>query len=205
MARSAPSVAAMGLTVLGLGAADHAVASFDASSWLWSAAKSEMARVNGVTARVDTRVEVPKAPRHPMQVSQTDRFLILRDLSHRPVSSIDLTTLQVTATTPTTAGLGVSVALHDDAAFVIDAVQGVVRQLDPRTLAPIGEPLRFPPGITGGVFDGKGRLWIAVPSEGTVSAITAAALPSSDGADGGGGRGPAQVGTTVGRRRPATT
>ena len=35
-------------------------------------------------------------------------------------------------------------ALHDDAAFVIDAVQGVVRQLDPRTLNPVGEPLRYP-------------------------------------------------------------
>ena len=66
-------------------------------------------------------------------------------------------------------------ALHEDAAFVIDAVQGVVRQLDPRTLAPVGEPVRYPPGITGGAFDGEGRLWIAVPSEGTVSAITAGA------------------------------
>ena len=55
-ARSLALVAAMGLTVLGLGAADHAVASFDASSWLWSNATSEMARVNGVTGRVDTRL-----------------------------------------------------------------------------------------------------------------------------------------------------
>ncbi len=73
-------LAAMGLTVLGLGAADNAVANYDASSWLWSAARSELARVNGVTARVDTRTEVPGARRHPMQVTQTDRLLILRDL-----------------------------------------------------------------------------------------------------------------------------
>ncbi len=58
-------VAAMGLTVLGLGVADHAVASYDASSWLWSSAKSEIARVNGVTGRVDTRVEVAQAPPPP--------------------------------------------------------------------------------------------------------------------------------------------
>jgi hypothetical protein len=62
--------------------------------------------------------------------------------------------------------------LHDDAAFVIDSVQGVVRQIDPRTLSPIGDALRYPPGITGGVFDGAGRLWIAEPSEGTVSGIS---------------------------------
>lgn len=173
--------AAMGLTVLGLGVADHAVANYDASSWLWSAGKSEMARVNGVTSRVDTRLQVPSARGHTMQVAQTDRYLILRDLATGQVSAIDLATLQVSATYPTTDGLGMSVALHKDAAFVIDAVQGVVRQLDPRTLAPIGEPVHYPPGISGGVFDGEGRLWIGVPGEGTVSAVTPAPLPSPQG------------------------
>ncbi|MEH0846271.1 fibronectin type III domain-containing protein [Micromonospora sp. CPCC 205711] len=190
-------LAAMGLTVLGLGAADNAVANYDASSWLWSAARSELARVNGVTARVDTRMEVPAARRHPMQVTQTDRLLILRDLNTGQVSSLDLATLQITATTRTTPGLGVNVALHEDAAFVVDAVQGVVRQLDPRSLAPVGEPVRYPPGITGGAFDGKGRLWIAVPGEGTVSAVTAAELPATPGsaAPPGGGLSPKQVET----------
>ncbi|WP_374558780.1 fibronectin type III domain-containing protein [Micromonospora sp. RHAY321] len=190
-------LAAMGLTVLGLGAADNAVANYDASSWLWSAVRSELARVNGVTARVDTRTEVPGARRHPMQVTQTDRLLILRDLQSGQVSSLDLATLQLTATTPTTPGLGVSVALHEDAAFVVDAVQGIVRQLDPRSLTPVGEPVRYPPGITGGTFDGEGRLWIAVPSEGTVSAVTAAKLPSApaSAAPAGGGLSPERVET----------
>ncbi|MFG1954998.1 fibronectin type III domain-containing protein [Micromonospora sp. NPDC048830] len=188
-------LAAMGLTVLGLGAADNAVANYDASSWLWSAARSEMSRVNGVTARVDTRVEVPGARRHPMQVVQTDRLLILRDLNTGQVSSLDLATLQITATTRTTPGLGVNVALHEDAAFVVDAVQGIVRQLDPRSLVPVGEPVRYLPGITGGSFDGEGRLWIAVPAEGTVSAVTAAELPDEPGAaaPAGGGLSPKKI------------
>ena len=59
-------------------------------------------------------------------------MLILRDLNTGQVSALDLATLQIVATTQTTAGLGVSVALHEDAAFVVDAVQGMVRQLDPR-------------------------------------------------------------------------
>ncbi|MFD0786688.1 hypothetical protein ACFQZ8_22540, partial [Micromonospora azadirachtae] len=159
--------------------ADNAVANYDASAWLWSAARSELARVNGVTARVDTRTEVPGTRQHPVEVTQTDRMLILRDRSTGQVSSLDLATLQMTATTRTTPGLGVNVALHEDAAFVIDAVQGVVRQLDPRSLTPVGEPVRYLPGITGGSFDGAGRLWIGVPSEGTVSAVTAADLPDS--------------------------
>ncbi|MEV7624067.1 fibronectin type III domain-containing protein [Actinoplanes sp. NPDC089786] len=191
-------VTGLGLTVLGLGAADQAVASFDAASWVWSKGKGEVARVNGVTAKVDTRVDVPVARNHTMQISQNDRFVIYRDVSTGVISSMDLTSLKMFATTPTNSGLGVSVALHEDAAFVVDAVRGVVRQIDPRYLTPIGQPLNYPPGITGGVFDGKGRLWIGVPSQGTVSAITAAPI-ASQGTDQGGQAataGPVQVATT---------
>jgi hypothetical protein len=193
-------VAGLGLTVLGLGAADQAVASYDAASWVWSKTKGEVARINGVTARVDTRVNVPKTRGHQVQVSQNDRFVIMRDLQTGVISSMDLASLQIfVSPSPSTAGIGVSVALHEDSAFVIDAVQGEVRQLDPRTLTPIGDPLRYPPGITGGVFDGQGRLWIAVPSEGTVSAITAAPLPDNSATGGAGGSrtaaGPAQIRT----------
>ncbi|GAA3346786.1 hypothetical protein GCM10020358_59120 [Amorphoplanes nipponensis] len=191
-------VTGLGLTVLGLGAADQAVASYDAASWVWSRTKGETARINGITARVDTRVNVPQARGHQVQVSQNDRFVIMRDLQTGVISSMDLSSLQVfVSPSPTTAGLGVSVALHEDAAFVIDAVQGEVRQLDPRSLSPIGESLRYPPGITGGVFDGEGKLWIAVPSEGTVSAITAAPLPDGSATGGTGGGQPSAVGPAL--------
>jgi len=168
-------VAAMGLTLFGLGAADHAVASFDASSWLWSSTRSELARVNGATGRVDTRYKIPDATGHSMQVNQTDRYLVLRDQNTGLISAVDLSSLKIAATSPTTAGLGITVALHEDAVFVIDSVQGAVRQLDPLTLAPVGDLVRFPPGITGGTFDGNGLLWLAVPTEGTVVAVRPAA------------------------------
>jgi hypothetical protein len=189
-------VAAMGLTVLGLGAADNAVASYDASSWLWSTTRGELARVNGITGRVDTRAEVPQARSHPVQITQTDRLLVLRDLRTGQVSSLDLATLQITATTKTTAGLGVNVVLHEESAFVVDSVQGIVRQLDPRSLVPVGEPVRFPPGITAGSFDGAGRLWVAVPGEGTVSAITPA-VPTSPAGGAGAGANPERVRTVT--------
>jgi hypothetical protein len=178
-------VAGLGLTVFGRGAADQAIASFDAASWVWSTTQGELARVNGATAKVDTRVDVAGTRGHYVEVSQSDRFVLLRDRVTGQVSSLDLVSLQVAAKQPTTMGLGVSVALHDDAAFVVDSTQGVVQQIDPRTLAAVGEPMRFPPGITGGLFDGQGRLWVAVPSEGTVTGITAAPLAS--GAAGGPG------------------
>lgn len=171
MATVAVLVAGLGLTVRGLGAADDALASFDAASWVWSKGAGELARLNGVSARIDTRADVPQALRHQVQVSQSDRFVLLRDVNTGAIASMDLTDLQVFWGQQSQPGIGVSVALHGDDAFVVDAVQGKVQQVDPSSVQPMGEPLQFPPGLSGGVFDGAGRLWVAVPSEGTVTAI----------------------------------
>src|SRR5947207_7748413 len=120
---------ALGLTVFGLGARNNTLATDNASAWLYSSSKGEVARVNAETGRVDTRFRVVDAQGHVIQVTQTDRYLILHDLTTGKVSSLDLTTLQVAATTSTTPGLGVTLALDSSAAFIIDAVQGAVRQL----------------------------------------------------------------------------
>jgi hypothetical protein len=186
----------LGLTVLGLGSADQAVASYDAASWVWSQAKGEMARINGITAKVDTRVNVPRTRGHQVEVSQNDRFVILRDATTGAIGTLDLSTLQEQwqSSLNPQAGVGVKVALDNTAAFVIDTVQGQVQQIDPATLGPVGPALHFAPGIAGGVFDGKGRLWIASPSEGTVTSITPAPLPS--GSTGGQAAGTPAVKTT---------
>src|SRR5687768_14598188 len=104
----------LGFTVLGLGSADQAVASFDAASWVWSKAKGEVARINGVTAKVDTRADVPKARGHELQISQNDRFVILRDIQTGSIGSMDLITLQEFWNGSTSSGIGVKVALHED-------------------------------------------------------------------------------------------
>ena len=39
------------------------------------------------------------------------------------MSAVDLATLRIAATTPTTAGLGVRIALHEESLFVVDAVR----------------------------------------------------------------------------------
>src|SRR2546430_16440026 len=88
---------ALGLTVFGLGARDHALATDNASAWLYSSSKGEVARVNAETGRVDTRFRGVDAQGHVSQVSQSDRDLILRDLTTGKVSSLDLATLQIAA------------------------------------------------------------------------------------------------------------
>src|SRR5262245_53233918 len=73
-------LAATALTILGLGAADSAVSNIDGNSWLWSSGRSEVDRVNPVTARVDTRMKINDSQNHEIQITQTDKYLILRDL-----------------------------------------------------------------------------------------------------------------------------
>ncbi|HLL65193.1 MAG TPA: fibronectin type III domain-containing protein [Micromonosporaceae bacterium] len=203
-------VAALAITLFGTGAADHAIASFDASSWLWSSTKGEVARVNGVTGRVDTRYQVTDGQGHTMQVTQNDRYVVLRDVNTGKISVLDLSSLKIGSSAQTTSGPGITVALHNDTAFIIDSTQGLVRQLDPATLAPIGQAIAFGPGIQGGSFDARGRLWLLVPSEGTAVAVQPARLgaPASSrgsasagghsaGGHGGGGGGPTVVKTVA--------
>src|SRR5690606_8994790 len=140
--------------------------------------RGEVDRVNGVTARVDTRAKITDAQNHEIEITQNDRYLILRDLETGQVTALDLTTLQISAVVATRPGRGVSVALHYDVAFVVDGLQGVVSQLNPRTLTPTGAPLTLRRGIVSGGFDTTGTLWVGVPSEGTVVGIQ----PSPDAA-----------------------
>src|SRR5687767_14260597 len=98
-------VGAIGATWFGLSVNDHVAANYDASSWLWSNIQGELARVNGLTGTTDTRQAVPNAKGHPVELSQSDRYLIMRDLSTGNVSSFDPATLSITSTMDTQQGV----------------------------------------------------------------------------------------------------
>ncbi|MEV0645407.1 fibronectin type III domain-containing protein [Phytomonospora sp. NPDC050363] len=185
-------IAAIVATLLGTGFFSTAVATHDAAAWLWTVTSGEMAHVNGDTGRVDIRHELTDAQGHDVEIVQTDEQILLRDLDTGKINAIDPATLQVTGSAETPPGQGVNVALHDGKAFIVDSVQGIVRQVDARTLTPIGEPLRFAAGLTGGVFDNDGTLWFAVPKEGTLVGIA----PGADG-------NAATVASTIGVAEPS--
>ncbi|MFY1636181.1 fibronectin type III domain-containing protein [Solwaraspora sp. WMMB335] len=166
---------AMALSVAIAADPDREVITTVPAAWLFSRAEGELGRVNGETARVDTRVDLDDSAGHQVEVSQTDRHLIVRDVDTGTVGALDLLTLQISAYLDTAPGEGVEVAMHDGTAYVIDRVRGQVRQVDPGTLAPIGATLQLPPGLRGGVFDGAGRLWFALPRDGTVVSLAPAA------------------------------
>ncbi|GAA5188708.1 hypothetical protein GCM10023322_39990 [Rugosimonospora acidiphila] len=165
-------LAAACVTLFGLGAFDRAVATYDPTAWLFSQSKGELGRVNGDTARVDTRVKVQGTIGHKVEVSQTDQYLIVRDDDTGMVSSLDLATLQIAASLATPPGAGVRVLVHGKTAFVLDEVHGQVRQVDPTTLKPVGAVLNLSPGMVDGGFDSDGKLWLALTTQGTVVSLT---------------------------------
>ncbi|MEU5156244.1 fibronectin type III domain-containing protein [Glycomyces sp. NPDC021274] len=164
-------VGALVATLLGTGAFSRDSELEDESLWLWTTPAGEIARVNGLTAATDARFELTDAAGNAVQIVQTDSHLLLREIVSGKVSAIDLTTLALTGSAETTPGEGVRLALHDEGAFIIDQTQGLVNQVDPSTLAAIGDPLQFPAGLTGGAFDKSGKLWVGVPREGTIVQI----------------------------------
>ncbi len=164
-------VGALVATLLGTGAFSRENQGEDASLWLWTTPAGEIARVNGLTAATDARFEIEDAAGNAVQIEQTDTHLMLRNIATGQVSAIDLATLALTGSAETVPGEGVRVALHDDGAFIVDQTQGLISQVDPTTLEPVGTTLAFPAGLTGGAFDSGGKLWVGVPREGTIVQI----------------------------------
>ncbi|MFC3492176.1 fibronectin type III domain-containing protein [Glycomyces rhizosphaerae] len=164
-------VGALVATLLGTGAFSRDSDLEDESLWLWTTPAGEIARVNGLTAATDVRFELTDAAGNAVQIEQTDSHLLLREIATGKVSAIDLSTLELTGEAETAPGEGVRLALADEGAFIIDQTQGLVNQVDPSTLAAIGDPLQFPAGLTGGAFDSSGKLWVGVPREGTIVQI----------------------------------
>ncbi|MEU6857970.1 fibronectin type III domain-containing protein [Glycomyces sp. NPDC046736] len=165
-------VGALVATLIGTGAFSRDTTGEDASLWLWTVPTGELSRVNGLTAVTDARLEIADAAGNLVQIVQNDRFLILRDITTGKVSAVDLRTLDLTGEAETAPGAGVRLALHEDRAFIVDLLQGQVAQVDPIDLSPVGSKLSFPPGLTGGSFDAGGALWLGVPREGTLVAVT---------------------------------
>lgn len=164
--------AAMVATIFGAGAASRILDVFDGNQWLWSSQKGEIARVNAPSGRVDIRQPFTDAQNHRVQISQDGKYLILRDLHTGKVTSLDLATLGISGSVKTKPGEGITVALAGDTAFIIDGPRGAITQVDPAALSTIGKPLTFPGGLKPGAVDTEGRLWVAVPGEGTVVAVT---------------------------------
>ncbi|MGH3655225.1 MAG: fibronectin type III domain-containing protein [Micromonosporaceae bacterium] len=163
-------VGAMAATLLGAGAFIDLFNVSDGATWLWSGKPGSSSRVNANSGRVDMRQPLVDARGHRVRVTQNDKYLIMHDLDTGRVTSVDLTRMGFTGTVDVGTTSEVSVVLHGDSAAIVDRTRGLVRGIDPVTLRASRNVLRLPPPIAGGAYDSDGRLWLAVPSEGTVVA-----------------------------------
>ncbi|GAA2399674.1 hypothetical protein GCM10010191_03470 [Actinomadura vinacea] len=162
---------ALAATLLGSGRIGHATEASDGSAWLWSRTASEVARVNPDNGQVERRRKVTDARGHRVRLSQNDQNLLIHDLETGRVSSLNLSGLGLSGRLNVGARGDTHLAMGATAAAVIERTSGTVRALDPATLRPVGTPLQLPGPLVGGEFDDDGRLWVAVPQQGTVAAL----------------------------------
>jgi hypothetical protein len=159
-------------TVFGLGAMGQAPAVFDGSAWLWSRPVGEVSRLNGDSGTVDLRQPLVDSRGHRIRVTQDDNFLLLHDLDTGRVTSVDLSRMGFSGSLAVDPGNDVTIVLSGEHATVVDRTRGLIRSLDPATLQVRGEPLQLPAPLVGGAYDTNGALWLGLPGQGTVVAVT---------------------------------
>ncbi|MFG2084855.1 hypothetical protein [Spirillospora sp. NPDC048824] len=166
---------ALAATLLGSGRIGYALEASDGSAWLWSRMTGEAALVDPGNGQVQGRREVPGARGHRVKVTQDDQHLLIHDLETGRVSSLDLSGLGLSGRLDVGTRGDPHLVLSATAAALVERTTGAVRALDPATLRPVGPVLRLPGPLVGGEFDGAGRLWMAVPAQGTVVALKVSA------------------------------
>ena len=158
-------------TVLGVGATSRSLDVSDGNIWLWSSKPGQVSRVNANSGRVDENQPLTDSRGHRVQVTQNDKYLLLHDLDTGKVTSVDLTRMGFTGSLKVDRGSGVRVALSGDRAALIDQRSGEIRGFDPGTMRATSAKVQLPAPLAGGDFDASGRLWVGVPSQGTVASV----------------------------------
>ena len=174
------TVVAMAITLFGAGAVSQALSLTDGAIWLWDGKRGEATRVNAAAGQVDMRRSLPDARDHRVKVIQTDEHLLLQDLDNGTVTSLELSTLNVSGVTASgddSTAPNMRVALFGSTVVLVDTANGVLRQLDAGKLEPRGRALKLSPDLVGGEFDEDGRVWVGSPKTGKAVAVR----PGSDG------------------------
>lgn len=166
---------ALAATLLGSGRIGYALEASDGSAWLWSRMTGEAALVDPGNGQVQGRRKVPGARGHRVKVTQDDQHLLIHDLETGRVSSLDLSGLGLSGRLDVGTRGDPHLVVSATAAALVERTTGAVRALDPATLRPVGPVLQLPGPLVGGEFDGAGRLWVAVPAQGTVVALKVSA------------------------------
>ncbi len=166
--------AVVGLAVTGSGEPASALRLLSGGAWLGNGSTGTISHVNGYSGGTDAQAVVGK-PGDPFEVVQRADGAYVLDLRTGRLLGLDDSTLAV-ATTRTEAGraAALQVLAGPETTWVVDHSSGIVQQLDPSTLAPVGHqiPLGGPTGTA--AIDANGSIWVPVPGQAAVDQVDSA-------------------------------
>ncbi|MCW2876869.1 MAG: hypothetical protein JWQ95_969 [Sphaerisporangium sp.] len=163
---AAAVVGVLGVTaaVVGVGVSSASPTLADVGAWLWSSGKGTVVHANGLSGKVDGRIENVAKPGSHLKVVQDGATVLLVDQATGVVSRIEPSQLTVVQTRDFQAAhLQLVVAGH--AAYAVDP-EGSVQRIDPATLNAVGAPIALPRPLGRSAVDGGSRLWVPVPASG---------------------------------------
>ncbi|KAB2345133.1 fibronectin type III domain-containing protein [Actinomadura rudentiformis] len=149
--------------VYGVGMASSRYKLSDVGAWLTATGKGMIVHANGLLGKVDGKTQIQAAPNHRIKIIQDGNTVLLVNETTGVVSRIDPSQLKVTQSQRF--GIGLQIIAAEGVAYTLDPVKGVVQQINPVTLAPIGRATVLTPPIRPGGLDDRGTFW--VPTEQT--------------------------------------
>ncbi|TMQ90302.1 hypothetical protein ETD83_36050 [Actinomadura soli] len=156
--------------VYGVGVASAKYRIADVGAWLTARGKGLVVHVNGPAGKVDGKTGViPQMRGHNVKIVQDGATVLLIDLDTGVVSRLDPSQMNISQSRPL--GKGIQVLAGSGKAYTVDSVRGVVQQIDPVGLTPVGASATLPPILGQAGIDAQGRLWVPVSQNGEVSAF----------------------------------
>ncbi len=127
--------------------------------------------MSGYSGRADADVSVGK-PGDPFAVVQRSDGAYLLDLRTGRLLRLDDSTLAVAATTSENGrAAALQVVAGPDTTWVVDHSSGIVEQLNPLTLAPMGPQIALGGPTGAAAIDASGSLWVPVPGRAVVDQV----------------------------------
>ncbi|MBO0887355.1 MAG: hypothetical protein J2O38_08140, partial [Acidimicrobiales bacterium] len=159
--------------LLGVGAGSTAAKLLNGQAWLANARTATVSLANGYSGRVSAAVRTGLQAGDPFTVVQRPTGAYVVDERTGKLVRIDGAKLQPSSPSgvPGLEIPNLEVLTGGGRSYVVDRSSGIVQQLDPRMLRPIGPPVALHSPISQAVIDRRGSLWAAVPGQGAVTEI----------------------------------
>ncbi|RCG29414.1 fibronectin type III domain-containing protein [Sphaerisporangium album] len=164
-------VGALGVTaaLVGVGVSSASPRLADIGAWLWSSHTGSVVHANGLSGKVDGRIDKVAGAGRDLDIVQDGTTVLLVDRATGAVSRIEPSRLTIVQTRDFKAAR-LQVVVAGDAAYAVDP-EGTVQRIDPATLNAVGAPVTLPRPLGRAAFDGGGTLWVPVPARGQVVPI----------------------------------